>query len=347
MGLVPTLITAYGGFGVRLEPSWDPIVAAWLAAGGRIAWVHARGDGEYGPDWAAAGRGAGKSDTVDDLCAAGNALQELGEAGPGQLAALAASNGGLVLSAALVRTPRLFSAVACAAPLTPRWLDQVITALGLTERLTHRPGQLSGGQQQRVACARALAGRPQIIFADEPTGNLDTRSSAEVLSLLAQMVRNMGQTNVMVTHDPVAATYADRVVFLADGRIVEAIADNDGLGLGCQEIAPWLPAAAGSRAGTGSPAPATAARPATTCGDAFLNGTGLPGLGEVTPTAWIAVRAPGRAVALWRVDGVAAVQLPGERGDIGAAIGAVEVVRQIDAVALADGAAGEACGRAL
>lgn len=117
-GPIPTLITVYGGFGVPLEPSWDPIVAAWLAAGGRIAWVHARGGGEYGPDWAAAGRGAGKSDTVDDLCAAGNALQELGEAGPGQLAALAASNGGLVLSAALVRSPRLFSAVACAAPLT-------------------------------------------------------------------------------------------------------------------------------------------------------------------------------------------------------------------------------------
>ncbi|MER6529451.1 ABC transporter ATP-binding protein [Streptomyces sp. NPDC001508] len=105
----------------------------------------------------------------------------------------------------------------------PQWLDQVITALGLRDRLTHRPGQLSGGQQQRVACARALAGRPEIIFADEPTGNLDTRSGAEVLSLLGQLVRHMGQTIVMVTHDPVAATYADRVVFLADGRIVDEI----------------------------------------------------------------------------------------------------------------------------
>ncbi|MCQ8194414.1 ABC transporter ATP-binding protein [Streptomyces rugosispiralis] len=109
----------------------------------------------------------------------------------------------------------------------PEWLDQVITALGLTQRLTHRPGQLSGGQQQRVACARALAGRPQIIFADEPTGNLDSRSGAEVLSLLTQLVRHMGQTIVMVTHDPVAATYADRVVFLADGRIVDEIRQPD------------------------------------------------------------------------------------------------------------------------
>ncbi|BBJ42843.1 ABC transporter ATP-binding protein [Streptomyces antimycoticus] len=109
----------------------------------------------------------------------------------------------------------------------PQWLDQVVTALGLRDRLTHRPSQLSGGQQQRVACARALAGRPEIIFADEPTGNLDTRSGAEVLSLLGQLVRQMGQTIVMVTHDPVAATYADRVVFLADGSIVDEIRQPD------------------------------------------------------------------------------------------------------------------------
>ncbi|MER6529452.1 prolyl oligopeptidase family serine peptidase [Streptomyces sp. NPDC001508] len=114
----PTLVTVYGGFGVPLEPSWDPIFAGWLAAGGRIAWVHARGGGEFGPDWAAAGRGPGKSDTVDDLCAAARALQAEGETRQGQLAALAASNGGLILSAALVRAPRLFSAVACSAPLT-------------------------------------------------------------------------------------------------------------------------------------------------------------------------------------------------------------------------------------
>ncbi|MGW6735158.1 prolyl oligopeptidase family serine peptidase [Streptomyces sp. NPDC055013] len=114
----PTLVTVYGGFGVPLEPSWDPIFAAWLVAGGRIAWVHARGGGEFGNDWAAAGRGPGKSDTVDDLCAAAQTLQAEGETSHGRLAALAASNGGLVLSAALVRAPHLFSAVACAAPLT-------------------------------------------------------------------------------------------------------------------------------------------------------------------------------------------------------------------------------------
>ncbi|MFE9334853.1 ABC transporter ATP-binding protein [Streptomyces sp. NPDC006925] len=109
----------------------------------------------------------------------------------------------------------------------PQWLEQVITALSLRDRLTHRPGQLSGGQQQRVACARALAGRPEIIFADEPTGNLDSRSGAEVLSLLTQLVRQLGQTIVMVTHDPAAAAYADRVVFLADGRIVDEIRQPD------------------------------------------------------------------------------------------------------------------------
>jgi putative ABC transport system ATP-binding protein len=99
------------------------------------------------------------------------------------------------------------------------WLDTIIGTVGLTDRLRHRPGELSGGQQQRVAIARALAGRPEIVFADEPTGNLDSRASAEVLSLLRQSVREFGQTVVMVTHDPVAASYADRVVFLADGLI--------------------------------------------------------------------------------------------------------------------------------
>jgi putative ABC transport system ATP-binding protein len=100
------------------------------------------------------------------------------------------------------------------------WLDTVTTATGLRERLRHRPGQLSGGQQQRVAIARALAGRPEIVFADEPTGNLDSKAGAGVLALLRRCVREFGQTIVMVTHDPVAASYADRVVFLADGRIV-------------------------------------------------------------------------------------------------------------------------------
>jgi putative ABC transport system ATP-binding protein len=93
--------------------------------------------------------------------------------------------------------------------------------LGLRDRLSHRPSELSGGQQQRVACARALAGRPDIIFGDEPTGNLDSRASSEVLGILRSSVSDLGQTVVIVTHDPRAASYADRVVFLADGRIVD------------------------------------------------------------------------------------------------------------------------------
>src|SRR5438132_8247159 len=102
----------------------------------------------------------------------------------------------------------------------PDWLDHVIDTIGLRDRLGHRPSELPGGQQQRVAAARALASRPAIIFADEPTGNLDSRSGAEVLGFLRRSVREMGQTIVMVTHDPAAASYADRVVFLADGRVV-------------------------------------------------------------------------------------------------------------------------------
>ena len=105
------------------------------------------------------------------------------------------------------------------------WLEKVIATVGLAERLGHRPSQLSGGQQQRVAVARALASRPEIIFGDEPTGNLDSRSGAEVLGFLRNSVRELGQTVVMVTHDPVAAAYADRVVFLADGRIVDDMSD--------------------------------------------------------------------------------------------------------------------------
>jgi len=104
-----------------------------------------------------------------------------------------------------------------------KWLDAVTETVGLTERLAHRPAQLSGGQQQRVAIARALAGRPDIIFADEPTGNLDSRAGAEVLDLLRRCAREFGQTIVMVTHDPVAASYADRVVFLADGQLVAGL----------------------------------------------------------------------------------------------------------------------------
>ncbi|HEX5199194.1 MAG TPA: ABC transporter ATP-binding protein [Actinoplanes sp.] len=107
----------------------------------------------------------------------------------------------------------------------PQWWDTVIKTVGLEDRLGHRPSQLSGGQQQRVACARALIGRPDVIFADEPTGNLDSKSGAEVLSFLRSSVREHGQTIVMVTHDPVAASYTDRVIFLADGAIVQEL-DN-------------------------------------------------------------------------------------------------------------------------
>jgi len=103
------------------------------------------------------------------------------------------------------------------------WMDTVIETVGLRDRLRHRPAELSGGQQQRVAIARALASRPEIVFADEPTGNLDSKASAEVLGLLRRSVREFGQTVVMVTHDPVAASYADRVVFLADGRTAGAL----------------------------------------------------------------------------------------------------------------------------
>ena len=101
------------------------------------------------------------------------------------------------------------------------WLDGVISTVGLANRLKHRPSELSGGQMQRVAVARALASRPEIIFADEPTGNLDSRSGAEILDFMRRAVRELGQTIVMVTHDPNAAAYAQRVLFLADGRIVD------------------------------------------------------------------------------------------------------------------------------
>jgi putative ABC transport system ATP-binding protein len=104
-----------------------------------------------------------------------------------------------------------------------QWFDTIVDVLGLRDRLSHRPTELSGGQQQRVACARALVARPEVIFADEPTGNLDSRSGAEVLDFLRMSVRKLGQTVIMVTHDPVAASYADRVVLLADGRLAGEI----------------------------------------------------------------------------------------------------------------------------
>jgi putative ABC transport system ATP-binding protein len=105
------------------------------------------------------------------------------------------------------------------------WLRTVVDTVGLTDRLSHRPSELSGGQQQRVACARALVSRPDVVFADEPTGNLDSRSSSDVLGFLHRSVRDFGQTVVMVTHDPTAASYADRVLFLADGRLRSELLD--------------------------------------------------------------------------------------------------------------------------
>jgi putative ABC transport system ATP-binding protein len=105
------------------------------------------------------------------------------------------------------------------------WVAQIVTRVGLQDRLTHRPSELSGGQQQRVAVARALASKPEIVFADEPTGNLDSKSGTEVLNLLRSSVDDFGQTVVMVTHDAPSASYADRVIFLADGRITAELLD--------------------------------------------------------------------------------------------------------------------------
>lgn len=104
------------------------------------------------------------------------------------------------------------------------WIDTVVNAIGIGDRLKHRPAEMSGGQQQRVAAARALVSRPEIIFADEPTGNLDSKSGAEVLAFMRRAVDEMQQTIVMVTHDPIAASYSNRIVFLADGRIVDEMA---------------------------------------------------------------------------------------------------------------------------
>jgi putative ABC transport system ATP-binding protein len=107
------------------------------------------------------------------------------------------------------------------------WIDQVIKTVSLGDRLHHRPSELSGGQQQRVAVARALASRPEIVFGDEPTGNLDSRAGTEILTFMRDAVDELGQTIVMVTHDPVSASYSDRVLFLADGAIVDELLDPD------------------------------------------------------------------------------------------------------------------------
>jgi putative ABC transport system ATP-binding protein len=105
------------------------------------------------------------------------------------------------------------------------WLDNIVDIVGLKSRLNHRPSELSGGQQQRVAVARALASKPEIVFADEPTGNLDSRASGEILGFMKKAVEEFGQTIVMVTHDPIAASYASRVVFLADGKVTDELSD--------------------------------------------------------------------------------------------------------------------------
>ena len=117
----------------------------------------------------------------------------------------------------------------------PEWFQQVATDVGLADRLTHRPSELSGGQQQRVAIARALISRPTVLFADEPTGNLDSATGGEILALIRHSVSNLGQTVVMVTHEPRAAAIADRVLFLADGRIV-----REERGASAQEIVPAI-----------------------------------------------------------------------------------------------------------
>jgi putative ABC transport system ATP-binding protein len=110
-------------------------------------------------------------------------------------------------------------------PVDEAWLEEVVSTIGLTDRLSHRPSQLSGGQQQRVAGARAMVSRPEIVFADEPTGNLDSHSGAELLGFLRAAVKDHGQTIVMVTHDANAASYADRIVFLGDGHVVDEMRD--------------------------------------------------------------------------------------------------------------------------
>jgi putative ABC transport system ATP-binding protein len=109
----------------------------------------------------------------------------------------------------------------------PQWFDTVVDETGMRDRLTHRPAELSGGQQQRVAIARAMLGRPSVLFADEPTGNLDSNSSGEILNVLRRSVDSVGQTVVMVTHDPRAAAIADRLLFLSDGQIVKDLAGGD------------------------------------------------------------------------------------------------------------------------
>jgi putative ABC transport system ATP-binding protein len=176
--------------------------------------------------------------------------QELGKLGDRALTRLRRDRIGFVFQAYnLIPTLnaeeniRLPQAIAGRKP-DAQWYDEVIDTVGLRDRLTHKPHELSGGQQQRVAVARALVGRPQIVFADEPTGNLDSKSGAEILELLRRSVDDHDQTVVMVTHDPVAAAYTDRVVFLSDGRIVDEILDPDR-----DQVIAWMAAAEPSASG--------------------------------------------------------------------------------------------------
>ena len=155
---------------------------------------------------------------------------ELGTLNDRQLTAMRRERIGFVFQAFNL-LPTLSAAENIVLPMTlagtkpdKAWVDTVVATVGLSDRLRHRPSELSGGQQQRVAVARALASKPQLIFADEPTGNLDSRAGAEILTFMRHAVDAYGQTIVMVTHDPVAASYADTVIFLADGRVVDSMA---------------------------------------------------------------------------------------------------------------------------
>ncbi len=183
--------------------------------------------------------GSGKSTLMHCLAALDSATSgrvyvgdtELSELGDKQLTRLRRDKIGFVFQAFNL-VPTLTAAENITLPLDiagrdvdRRWFDTVVSTVGLADRLGHKPGELSGGQQQRVACARALVSKPEIVFADEPTGNLDSRSGTEVLSFLRRSVREFGQTVVMVTHDPTAAGYADHVLFLADGRIVDEMTE--------------------------------------------------------------------------------------------------------------------------
>ena len=165
-----------------------------------------------------------------DVVLGGDALSELTDS---QLTRLRRDRLGFVFQAFnLVPTLTAYENIVLPTRLAGRrvdtsWIQQLVSMVGLTDRVGHRPSELSGGQQQRVAVARALATRPELVFADEPTGNLDSRSGTEILEFLRRAVREMRQTIVMVTHDPVAASFADHVLFLADGRVVDHIDGPD------------------------------------------------------------------------------------------------------------------------